>query len=94
MAKRRRGHQAVHPGSGEALYQRFEQKGRLVPEGLRYLNSWIDEGLRRCFQVMECEDPSLLQQWIRNWDDLADFEVIPVLTSLQVREQVRAGAGR
>ncbi len=52
-----------------------------MPEGLRYVSSWITEDLRRCYQVMECDDPRLLEQWMAEWKDLMDFEVIPVITS-------------
>ena len=53
----------------------------MAPEGLRYVASWVTEDYRRCFQVMECDDPALLEQWMSNWRDLTDFEVIPVNTS-------------
>jgi hypothetical protein len=82
--------ETFRPGQVRALYLRFEERGRLMPDGLHYVNSWIDEGIQRCWQVMECEDPTLLQQWIGNWSDLADFEVIPVLTSPQARARVAA----
>jgi hypothetical protein len=78
-----------HPGRVQALYERFEERGRLLPEGVRYVNSWIDEGITRCYQVMECDDPALLQEWIGHWHDLADFEVTPVLTSSEAREKVK-----
>ena len=74
-----------HPGKVKALYQRFDERGRLMPEGLHYVNSWIDEGVTTCYQVMETADRALLDAWIANWDDLADFEVVPVLTSAQAR---------
>jgi Protein of unknown function (DUF3303) len=70
------------------VYRRFRDRGRLAPEGLHYVNSWITDDLTRCYQVMECDDRSLLDAWMANWSDLTDFEVIPVLTSPQVREIV------
>lgn len=82
--------ETFHPGKVQALYQRFEEQGRLLPEGVRYVTSWIDEDFTRCFQVMECDDPALLEEWISHWADLADFEIIPVLTSAQAREIVKA----
>lgn len=82
--------ETFHPGRVQALYRRFEERGRQLPEGVRYVNSWIDDGITRCYQVMECDDPALLQEWISRWADLADFEVIPVLTSAQARERVTA----
>ena len=63
------------------IYRRFRERGRMAPDGLRYVASWVTEDYRRCFQVMECDDPALLEQWMSNWRDLTDFEVIPVNTS-------------
>jgi len=63
------------------VYRRFRDQGRLAPEGLRYVASWVTEDLRRCYQIMECEDRSLLDQWVARWSDLVDFEIIPALTS-------------
>lgn len=66
------------------VYKRFAESGRLMPEGLSYVNSWIEVGMDRCFQVMETDDPNLLQEWIKNWGDLVDFEVVPVVTSAEM----------
>lgn len=68
-------------GGPVPVYRRFREQGRLAPEGLRYIDSWVTPDLRRCYQVMECDDPALLQEWIDRWKDLVDFEVIPVVTS-------------
>ena len=68
-------------GDPAPVYRRFREKGRLAPEGLRYVSSWVDQDLRRCFQVMECGDRRLIDEWTSRWNDLVDFEVIPVLTS-------------
>lgn len=57
-----------------------------MPEGLNYVSSWIEVGMDRCFQVMETNDPILLQEWITNWGDLVDFEVVPVVTSAEMVE--------
>ena len=70
------------------VYRRFREQGRLAPDGLRYVSSWIDDDLSRCFQVMESDDRALLDQWIARWSDLVDFEVIPVLTSPEVAARV------
>ncbi|HXD29671.1 MAG TPA: DUF3303 family protein [Pyrinomonadaceae bacterium] len=70
------------------VYQRFEERGRLAPEGLHYVSSWVDEKLDRCFQLMETDDRSLIDEWISNWSDLADFEVIPVLSSAEAATKV------
>jgi len=68
-------------GDPVPVYRRFRDKGRMAPEGLTYVSSWVDETMARCFQVMETRDRALLEQWIRSWSDLADFEVWPVITS-------------
>lgn len=68
-----------------SVYERFAEKGRMMPGGLNYVDSWIEVGLNRCFQVMETEEPALLQQWVSNWNDLIDFEIVPVVTSVETR---------
>ena len=70
-------------GQAAPVYARFREQGRLAPEGLRYVSSWVDVSLRRCFQVLECDDPALLAVWVAAWSDLVDFEVVPVLTSAE-----------
>ena len=70
------------------VYQRFRSQGRLAPEGLTYVSSWVDTELQRCFQVMETDDRGLLDQWMANWDDLVEFEVIPVITSAVAASKV------
>jgi hypothetical protein len=69
------------PGVATSVYRRFRDKGRMAPEGLRYLGSWVDLGFQRCFQVMEAERESDLHAWTANWEDLVDFEIVPVRTS-------------
>jgi len=75
-------------GDAVPVYRRFAEQGRLAPEGLRYVASWVQDDLTRCFQVMECDDRTLLDEWISRWDDLVDFEVWPVLTSDEARASV------
>lgn len=75
-------------GDAVAVYRRFRERGRMAPEGLRYLSSWVDRRLERCFQLMETEDDSLLRTWIAAWQDLVDFEVHPVITSAEAAEMV------
>ena len=70
-------------GNPVPVYRRFREHGRLAPEGLRYVGSWVTKDLRRCFQIMECNDSSLLAQWTARWEDLIEFEVIPVVTSAE-----------
>jgi hypothetical protein len=70
------------------VYRRFRDRGRLAPEGLTYLSSWVDENFQHCFQIMETENRDLLDQWIANWSDLVDFEVYPVMSSQQAAEKI------
>jgi len=70
------------------VYRRFRDCGRLAPEGLKYVGSWITEDLARCYQVMECADRALLDTWMARWDDLVRFEVIPVVTSAEAAASV------
>jgi Domain of unknown function (DUF3303) len=65
----------------EPVYRRAAERGRMLPDGLAYVESWVDERLDRCFQLMETDDPELFDEWIAHWDDLAEFEVVPVLSS-------------
>jgi hypothetical protein len=76
------------PGQAPAVYRRFRDRGRMAPEGVRYISSWVDLGFRRCFQVMEAESEALLKQWTDNWDDLIEFEIIPVRTSEQAAQAI------
>ena len=77
-------------GDPGPVYTRFRESGRLAPEGLRYVASWVDEGLGRCWQVMEADDPALLEAWMAAWSDLVEFEVHPVLTSAEAAARVDA----
>ena len=70
------------------VYRRFRDRGRLAPEGVNYISSWVDEKLERCFQIMEADERALLEQWIANWSDIVDFEVFPVLTSKEAAEGI------
>jgi hypothetical protein len=71
------------PGQAPEVYRRFRERGRMAPEGLRYIASWVDLKFERCFQVMETDDEALFKQWTANWDDLTDFEIVPVRTSAE-----------
>jgi len=70
------------------VYERAAEKGRMLPEGLVYLDSWIDESLERCFQLMETDDPALFDEWIANWSDIGEFEVVPVIGSAEASARV------
>jgi uncharacterized protein DUF3303 len=76
------------PGAAPEIYRRFQAKGRLMPAGLNYVSSWISQDLKTCWQVMETNDRALFDQWISNWSDLMEFEVIPVHTSAEMREKM------
>ena len=73
-----------------AIYRRLREKGHLMPEGLEYVSSWIDVNLKTCWQLMRTEDESLFKVWIENWEDLMEFEIIPVRTSSEVRERMES----
>jgi len=68
------------------IYARLREHGRSMPEGLRYVDSWIEANFDRCFQLMECDDASVLQKWVLQWRDLVEFEIVPVSSSKAVRE--------
>jgi hypothetical protein len=70
------------------VYRRFRDQGRMMPEGVTYISSWIDEGFERCYQLMETDDRKLLDEWISNWSDLMDFEVYPVIPSKEAVERI------
>lgn len=70
------------------VYERAAERGRLLPDGLRYVDSWIDEGLGRCFQLMETDDARLLDEWTARWSDLVEFEVVPVIGSADAAARV------
>jgi hypothetical protein len=63
------------------VYERAAEKGRMLPTGVLYLDSWIDESLQRCFQLMETDDPDALEEWIGEWSDLVRFEIVPLIGS-------------
>jgi hypothetical protein len=75
-------------GDPVPVYRRFRDRGRMLPDGLAYVSSWVDRELRRCYQLMETDDPALLDEWIARWSDLADFEVHPVMTSQEAADRV------
>jgi hypothetical protein len=81
-----------HFESGDLVlvYRRFAERGRMAPPGLEYHGSWVTDDLSRCYQVMECADRSLLEEWMRAWDDLVRFEVIDVISSADAAAIVEA----
>jgi hypothetical protein len=75
-------------GDAVPIYRRFRDRGRLMPEGLSYLSSWIDENFERCYQLMETDNRALLDEWMGNWHDLMEFEVYPVVPSKEAVEKI------
>jgi hypothetical protein len=79
------------PGKVKEMYQRFAEKGRMLPEGVSYINSWINEPVTVCYQVMEAASLNQLQLWIDQWKDIVDFEVVPVISSAEAKVKVFEG---
>lgn len=77
-------------GAGPEVYKRFREHGRMMPDGLNYVASWIEPDFSRCFQVMEWDDPSLFAEWTSKWDDLMEFEAIPVISSTEAQDIMRS----
>jgi len=75
----------------EAVYRRFREHGRMLPEGLKYHDSWVEPNFDRCFQLMSSDDPDLFQEWISHLQDLVDFEIVPVRTSAEASELIAKG---
>ena len=72
----------------KAVYRRLRDQGRGAPDGLTYVGSWVEASFDRCFQLMECEDARLLQQWVAFWGDLVEFEIVPVVPSTEARRSI------
>jgi hypothetical protein len=75
-------------GQAAPVYRRFAQRGRMAPEGLTYISSWIADDLTRCYQLMETYDRALLDEWMAGWSDLVEFEVHAVITSAEAAQRV------
>ena len=75
-------------GDAKAVYRRLRDEGRGVPDGLTYVGSWIEASFGRCFQLMECDDARLLQEWVAFWSDLIEFEIVPVVSSAETRAAI------
>lgn len=74
-------------GDAGPVYDRFRQQGRLAPDGLRYVDSWVTDDLKCCYQLMECDNPELLSEWLAAWSDLVAFEVHPVIGSAEAAKR-------
>jgi hypothetical protein len=75
-------------GDPVPIYRRFREQGRLAPEGLEYVSSWVDEKFERCFQLMDTDNRALLDDWISKWSDIVSFDVYPVITSKDAAEKI------
>ncbi|HZN03654.1 MAG TPA: DUF3303 family protein [Candidatus Polarisedimenticolia bacterium] len=75
-------------GQAPAVYRRFRDRGRMAPESVRYVVSWVDLEFQRCFQVMEAPSEADLKAWTDNWDDLVEFEIVPVRTSAEAAQAI------
>jgi hypothetical protein len=74
------------PGAAREIYRRVREGGRGLPEGVRYVDSWVRADLRGCFQLMECDSTAALQEWVASWDGLADFDIVPVTASRETQD--------
>ena len=70
------------------VYRRLRDRGRVLPEGLRYVSSWVTSDFRRCYQLMETDDRELLDAWAREWADLVQFDIVPVMTSAEAQAAI------
>jgi hypothetical protein len=77
--------------NAQAVYSRLKEKGRMMPDGLKYVGSWVENNFDRYFQLMECDDPSLFQQWLVHWEDLGEFEIIHVVSSAEAADAALSG---
>jgi len=75
-------------GDAVPVYRRFRERGRMAPPGLNYVSSWVDEQLTTCYQIMQTAERALLDQWIRQWSDIVDFEVHPVISSSEAAQRI------
>ena len=73
----------------KAVYARAREKGRMLPDGVKYVASWVMVDFDRCFQIMEADDARMLDEWTKRWDDLVEFEIVPVMTSQEAAEKMR-----
>jgi hypothetical protein len=76
------------PGAAPAIYRRARDHGRALPDGLEYIDSWVDFEFSRCFQLMRTNDASLFKRWTQAWSDLVQFEIVPVRTSAEAAREI------
>jgi len=77
------------PGKVTSIYRQLRDRGRSLPDGLVYVDSWIEAGFGRCFQLMECDDARLLQQWVLSWEGMWEGEIVPVVQSQETQEVIQ-----
>jgi hypothetical protein len=77
-------------GKVEAIYARLADRGRMLPNGVLSIDSWVAADRSRCFQLMEAPDEPSIREWTRNWDDLVSFEIVPVLPSIEMQARLKA----
>ncbi len=75
-------------GRAEEIYKRANERGRMLPSGVDYIDSWVSVGLDKCYQLMRCDDEALLREWMNKWEDLVEFEIVLVMTSNEAHEKV------
>jgi hypothetical protein len=80
------------PGRGVEIYRRFRDRGRMAPDDVKYVASWVDFDFKQCFQIMEADSEARLKEWTKHWDDLTDFEIVPVRTSADAAALMTARA--
>lgn len=77
--------------NAKPVYIRAKERGLMMPEGLKYLSSWVEDNFDRCFELVECDDPNLFKQWTAHWDDLIEFEIVHVVPSAEARDAALSG---
>lgn len=75
-------------GLAPAIYRRVRDKGRMMPDGLEYVSSWVDLEFETCYQLMRTEDASLFAAWTNAWSDLIEFKIVPVRTSAEAAQVI------
>jgi hypothetical protein len=73
----------------KAIYRRFRERGRLMPDGLRFVSSHVAADMSRCFQLMEADDVTLFQRWVAEWCDLGEFEIVPVVPGSETAQALK-----
>jgi uncharacterized protein DUF3303 len=79
-------------GAAPEIYRRFRERGRMMPTGLEYVSSWVDLDFKICWQLMQTDDFALFNEWVANWRDLVDFEIVQVRSSAEATERVNLSA--